>query len=73
MDILSTNPTDADEVKMDSPKGSGTKDTSGPFSGANPPISVATPKQLTYNMDSRYSSPTKTPYFAYSNIYPPMS
>ena len=43
---LADAPTNSDEVNIDFQKGSGTKDTSGPFSVANPPISVAAAKQL---------------------------
>ena len=57
-------PTDADDVNMDVQKGSSSKETSGPFSSANPPISVAAPKPLSSNMDSIYVLPTKTPSFA---------
>ena len=58
---------------MDVQKGSGAKDTYGPLSSANPLISGAAPKPLTSNMDSRSVFPTKTPFFASSNFYPPMS
>ena len=40
---------------------------------AKPPISVAAPKPLSANMDSRSVFPTKIPSFAYSNAYSPMS
>ena len=62
-DHLSAAPKNADEVKMDVQKGSGDKDTSGTLSNENPPISVAAPKPLSSNMDSRYVFPTKAPYF----------
>ena len=39
---------------MDVQDGSGDKDTSGTLSSANPPISVAAPKPLSSNIDSRY-------------------
>ena len=58
---------------MDVQKGSGTKDNYGPLSSANPPILVVASKPLSYNMDSRYVLPTKSPSFAYSNFYPPMA
>ena len=63
-DFSAAAPTDAYEVNMDVQKGSGAKDTSGPLSSANPPISVAAPKPLSSNMDSRYVLPTKIPSFA---------
>ena len=37
-DHLSAAPNEADKLKMDVPKGYGTKDKSGPSSSANPPI-----------------------------------
>ena len=58
---------------MDVQDGSGDKDTSGTLSSANPPISVAAPKPLSSNMESRSVFLTKIPSFSYSNIYPPMS
>ena len=61
MDRLAAAPTDADEVKMDAPKCYGAKDTSGPLSSVNPPISVAAPKPLSSNMKSRSVLPTKIP------------
>ena len=64
-DHLAAAPTDADEMKMDAQKGYGVKDTYGPFSSVNPPISVAAPKPLSSNMDSRYVLPTKLPSFAF--------
>ena len=64
---------DANELNMDIQNVYGTKDTSGPLSSVNPPISVAAPKPLSYNMDSRYVFPKKIPSFAYSYVYPPMS
>ena len=64
MDILADATTDDDEVKMDVQKSYGAKDTSGPLSSANPPISVAAPNPLSSNMDSRYVLPTKTKSFA---------
>ena len=64
-DRLSAATIDADEVKMYIQKGSGNRDTSGPFSSANPPISVLAQKPLSSNMDSRSVFPTKTPSFAY--------
>ena len=63
-DHLADAPTDADEVKMDIQKGSGAKDTSGSLSSANPPISVAAPKPLSSNMESRSVLQNKTPPFA---------
>ena len=72
-DFLEAAPTDYDEVNIGVQKGSGTKDTSGPFSIVNPPISGAAPKPISSNMDSRYFLPTKTPSFASSNVYPPIS
>ena len=62
-DHLSAAPKNADEVKMDVQKGSGDQDTSGTLSNANPPISVAAPKPLSSNMDSRSVFTTKTPSF----------
>ena len=64
MDRLAVYPTDTDEVSMDVQKGSGAKDTSGPLSITNPPISLAAPKTLSSNMESRYVLRTKTPSFA---------
>ena len=64
---------DADEVNMDVQKGSDDKDTSRPLPSENPPISIAAPKLLSYNMESRSVFPTKTPSFLYSNVYLPMS
>ena len=72
-DHLAVAPTNADEVKIDFQNGSGTKDTYGPLSGLNTPISVAAPKPPLPNMDSRSVLPTKTPSFASSNIYPLLS
>ena len=51
----------------------GARDNSGPMTIMNPPISVAAPKPLSSYMDSRFVLPTKTPSFASSNFYPPMS
>ena len=62
-DRLTTPTVDADEAKMDVQKGCGAKDTSGPFFSKNPPISVAAPKPLPSDMDSRSFLPTKTPSF----------
>ena len=45
-DRLSATLTDADEVKMDIPKGSDAKDNYGPLSSVTPLISVAAPKPL---------------------------
>ena len=70
MDHLSSAPTNAYEMKMDVQKGYSSKDIYGHFSSASPPISVAAPKPLSSNMDSRSVFPTKTPSFAYSNFYP---
>ena len=42
------------------------------LSSAKLPISVAAQKSHLSNMDPIYVFPTKTPYFASSNIYPPM-
>ena len=63
MSHLEAAPNDAGEVTMDVQKGSGAKYTSGTLSSTNPLISVAAPKPLSYNMDSRYVFPTKTPSF----------
>ena len=52
-DNLAAALTNDDEVNMNAKKGYGTKDTSGNLSSANPPISVAAPKPLSLNMDSR--------------------
>ena len=49
--LLAAALNDADEVKMDLQKVTGTKDTSGPLSSANIPISSAAPKPLSSNMD----------------------
>ena len=57
---------------MDVPKGYGAKDTAGPLYNANPPVSVAAPKPLSSDMDSRSIFPIKITSFAYSNVYPPM-
>ena len=56
-----------------SKEGSGSKDTSRPLSSANAPILGAAPKLLPSNMDSRSFLSTKTPSFASSNVYSPMS
>ena len=73
-DKLASDPTNADEVKMDTQKGYGAKDTSGTLYSVNPPVSVAAPKPLSLssNMDSRSFFPTKISSFTYSNIYPPI-
>ena len=63
MYYLEAAPTDYDEVNMDVQKVDGAKDTSGTFSSANPPISVAAPNPLSSNMESRYFLPTKTTSF----------
>ena len=63
-DFLAADLTNADEVKMDVQKGSGAKDTYEPLSSTNPPISVSAPKALSFNMDSRYLFPNKTPSFS---------
>ena len=39
----------------------------------NPPISIAAPKPLSSNMDSRSVFPTKISSFTYSNVYPQIS
>ena len=44
MDNLVAASTESDELNIDIQKNSGTKDTSGPLSSVNPPISVASPK-----------------------------
>ena len=62
-DFLAVAPTDADEVNMDAQKCYGVKYTYGPLSSVNPPISVAAPKPLSSNMDSKYIFPTKIPSF----------
>ena len=62
--LLAAALTNADEMNMDVQKCSGYKDTSGPLSSLNPPISVAASKPLSSDMDSRYLFPTKTTYFA---------
>ena len=61
------------EVKMEIKKGSGANDTSGTLYSSNLPISLAAPKPLSSNMDSRSVLPTKTPSVASLNVYPPMS
>ena len=66
---LADAPTYDDEVNMDTQKIYGTKDTSGTFSGVNPPISVPAPKPLSSNMDSRSVLPTKIPSFAFKCDY----
>ena len=58
---------------MDVQKGLGTKDTYSPLSSVNPPISLAVPKALSSNMDSRSVLTTKTLSFVSSNVYRPMS
>ena len=73
MDHLTAAPTDADEVKMYVQKDYGDKDNFGPWSSGNQSISVVAPKPLSSNMDSRFVLPTKTPSFAPSNVYRPMS
>ena len=62
-DFLAAAPDDADEVNMDVQKGSFAKDTSGHLSSASPPISVAAPKLLSFNMESRSVLQNKTPSF----------
>ena len=62
-DHLAAAPDDADEVKMNVQRGSGTTDNSGPLSSDNPPFSVAVPKPLSSKMNSRSVMPTKTPSF----------
>ena len=57
---------------MDVQKGSSAKDTSGPLSSVNSPISVAAPKPLSSDMDSSSVFPTKTTSFASSTFYPPI-
>ena len=64
MDSLSASLANVDEVKINFQKVSGNKDTSGPFSSVNTPISLASPKPLSSNMDSRCVLSTKTPSFA---------
>ena len=64
MDSLASAPTKADELNMDLQKGSSTKYTSWPLSSANHPFSVAAPKPLSSNMNSRSVLPTKTISFA---------
>ena len=64
-DRLAASKTDADEVKMDVQNVYGAKDTSGPLSSTNPNISVAAPKPLSSNMDSRSFLPTKIPSFSF--------
>ena len=56
--------TNDDKVEMDVQKGSVAKDTYGLFSGANVPISVAAPKSLSSNIDSKSVLMTKTTSFA---------
>ena len=63
-DRLASALDNTDEVKMDVQKGYSNKDTSGPLSSKNTPISVASPKSLSSNMDSRSFLPTKTPSFS---------
>ena len=63
MDCLASNINDADEVNIDTQKYSGAKDTYGTLSSENPPISVAAPKPLLSNMESRSILTTKTPSF----------
>ena len=55
---------DADEVKMDVQKGSISKYTSGALSSASLPISVASSKPPSSNMQSISVLSTKTPSFA---------
>ena len=62
-DNLAAASTNADEVKMYIKKGSGSKDIYGHFPIKNPPISVAAPKPLSSNMDSRSVFTTKIPSF----------
>ena len=62
-DHLSDDPTNDDEVTMYVQRGSGDKDTSGNFSSEKPLISLASPKTLSSNMESRSVLPTKTPSF----------
>ena len=72
-DRFAAAPTDADEVRMDVQKDSDAKDTSGPLSSVNPPISVTAPKPLSSYMDSISVLPTKETSFAYSNVYSTIS
>ena len=64
-DHLEPAPTYAHEVNMDAQKDYGATYTYGPLSSVNPPISVAAPKPLLSNMDSRSVLPTKLPSFAF--------
>ena len=64
MDRLVAVQTDYDEVKTNIQKGYGAKDTYGPLSSVNPPISVAAPKPLLSDMDSISFLPTKIHSFA---------
>ena len=66
---LAAAPTDADEVNIYLQKYYSARDTSGTFSSVNPTISVAAPKPLSYNMDSRSVFPTKIPSFAFKYDY----
>ena len=61
---LSAAPTNNDEVNMDVQRGYCVKDTTGPVSSANPPISVVAPKPLSSNMEPRSVLPTKITSFA---------
>ena len=72
-DNLAAAPTNADEVKINVRKCSGSKDSYGDFTSMNTPISGASPKPFSSNMDSRSIFPTKTPSFFSSNVYPPIS
>ena len=62
-DILATAPTDDDEVSMDVQKCYGAKDTSGPLSSANPPISVAA---------TNHFHPTWTQDMSFQTKFPPL-
>ena len=70
---LAEAPTYNYELKMDVQKASVTKDTYGPLSSANSPVSVVAPKPLSSNIDSRYFYPNKITSIAYQNVYPPTS
>ena len=68
-DCLAAAPNNSDEVKMDVKKGYGAKDTPGPLSSVNLPISVAAPNTLSSNIDSRYVfQPKHPPFHKYSSL-----
>ena len=65
---LESPTTDTDEANMDVQKGSGANDASRTLYNENPTISVALPKPISLDMNSRSILSTKTPSFVSSNV-----